>query len=375
MATQKRDYYEVLGIPRDASPEDIKKAFRKLALQYHPDRNSDDGAEAKFKEINEAYEVLANPERRENYDRYGHVDETAGRGFDGDAFRGFGGGFGDIFETFFGGSNTRTRNGPQQGSDLRQQLTIEFEEAVFGCEKEIKIQRVEYCSKCQGSGCQTGSRPTKCPDCNGTGEIRQVQRSFFGQFVNITPCRRCGGSGHFINNPCTQCKGLCYEQKARTIKVSIPAGVDEGSQVRLTGEGHAGKNGGSAGNLYIALSIKEHKIFKRRGDDILYDFPITFPQAALGTEIEIPTMDGPLMVKIPMGTQSGRVIQLKDKGVPHLRGAGRGDQLVMVHVVTPETLTSEQKKLLDALAKTLGPATMPKKSKGIFNRLKDALES
>ena len=376
MATQKRDYYEVLGIPRTSSADDVKRAFRKLAHQYHPDKNNDNSASEKFKEINEAYEVLSDPERRETYDRFGHAGETFGKGSDNDIFRGFGGGLGDIFETFFGGTSGRkTRSGPQRGSDLRHHLTIEFEEAVFGCEKEIEIHRTENCSKCQGTGCKPGSNPVKCPECNGSGEIRQVQRSFFGQFVNVTICLRCGGTGQITSDPCPICKGAKHEEKTRRISVSVPAGVDEGSQIRISSEGNAGTNGGSPGNLYITISVKEHKLFKRHGDDILYEIPITFPQAALGDEIEIPTVDGNVPLKIQAGTQSGRVMQLKGKGVPHLHGGGRGDQMVIVYVVTPESLTNEQKKLLNELSKTLGPATMPKKGKGFFNRIKDALES
>ncbi|MEA1958367.1 MAG: molecular chaperone DnaJ [Chloroflexota bacterium] len=373
MATKKRDFYEVLGVPKTASAEDIKQAFRKLAFKHHPDRNREDGASEKFKEVNEAYEVLSDPERREAYDRYGHTGETFGRGFDNDIFRGFGG-FGDIFESFFGGTTTKSRSGPQRGTDLRYHLTIGFEEAVFGCEKEVKIQRVEYCSKCQGTGCETGSRPVKCPDCNGAGEVRQVQRSFFGQFVNIVPCLRCGGEGQVISTPCAQCKGSRYEEKDRRIAVSIPAGVDDGAQVLITGEGNAGRKGGNPGNLYITLAVKEHKMFKRHGNDILFDLPITFPQAALGDEIDVPTIDGSEKVKIATGAQTGKVIRLKDKGVPHLRGGGRGDQLIMVHVVVPESPTKEQRKLLEQLGKTLGPATMPKRDKGFFDKIKDAFE-
>jgi molecular chaperone DnaJ len=376
MATQKRDYYDVLGVSRNCSAEEIKRSFRKLAHKYHPDKNSDKSAAERFKEINEAYEVLSDPERRESYDRFGHAGETFGQGFDSDIFRGFGGGIGDIFETFFGGTGGgRSRSGPQRGSDVRYHLTIEFEEAVFGCEKEIEIHRTEYCSKCKGTGCKPGSNPVKCPECNGSGEVRQVQRSFFGQFVNVTICLRCGGSGHITSDPCTHCNGSKYEKKTRRTVISIPAGVDEGSQIRMSGEGNAGSNGGGPGNLYITISVKEHKIFRRHGDDILYDVPITFPQAALGDEIEIPTVDGSVPLKIPPGTQSGRIIQLKGKGIPHLRGGGRGDQMVAVYVITPESLTNEQKKLLAELLKTMGPATMPKKDKGFFNRIRDAFEA
>ena len=368
MAT-KRDYYEVLGIDRSASEEELKRAFRKLAFKYHPDRNREDGAEEKFKEINEAYEVLSNPEKRASYDRFGHVGaEGFGRGFgDFDVFRGFG----DIFDAFFGGTSTSARRGPQQGADLRYGLAISFEEAVFGCEEEIEIRRIENCSQCHGVGSAPGTQPSRCPECNGTGQVRRVQRSVFGRFVNMTPCNRCGGDGRIITEPCSQCRGTGKEEKARRIVVDIPAGVDDGSQIRLSGEGNAGSWGGAPGNLYVALSVREHPFFNRRGDDILYDLPINFAQAALGDEVEVPTVDSPVSLNIPTGTQTGKLFRLKEKGVPHLRGGGRGDQLVMVHVVTPESLNEEQRRLFQGLAKTLGQATMPKEERGFFHKLRD----
>ena len=371
MAT-KRDYYEVLGVPRSASEGEIKRVFRKLAFQYHPDRNREDGAAERFKEINEAYEVLSDPERRATYDRFGHVGEGFGKGFeDFDIFPGFG----DIFERFFGGATTATRRGPQQGGDLRYSLTITFEEAIFGCEGEIEIWRIENCSLCHGVGSEPGSQPSRCPECNGTGQVRQVQRSIFGQFVNVTTCNRCGGEGRIITKPCPQCRGSGKEEKARRIAITVPAGVDDGSQIRLSGEGNAGTRGGSAGNLYVTLSVQEHQFLKRRGDDILYDLPINFAQAALGDEVEVPTVDGPVPLKIPPRTQTGKLFQLKEKGVPHLRGGGRGDQLVMVHVVTPEALNEEQRRIFEELAKTLSPAVMPKEEKGFFHRFKDLFEA
>ncbi len=371
MAT-KRDYYEILGLARSASEEEIKRAFRKLAFRYHPDRNREDGAAERFKEINEAYEVLSDPDRRATYDRFGHVGEGFGKGFgDFDVFRGFG----DIFETFFGGVTTATRRGPQRGADIRHSLTITFEEAVFGCEREIEIRRIENCSQCHGIGGEPGSQPSRCPECNGTGQVRRVQRSIFGQFANVTTCNRCGGEGRIITKPCPQCRGSGKEEKARRISVTVPGGVDDGSQIRLSGEGNAGSRGGSAGNLYVTLSVQEHQFFKRRGDDILYDLPINFAQAALGAEFEVPTVDGPVPLKTPPGTQTGKLFRLKEKGVPHLRGGGRGDQLVMVHVVTPEALNEEQRRIFEELVKTLGPAVMPKEEKGVFHRLKDLFEA
>ncbi|MFQ5925264.1 MAG: molecular chaperone DnaJ [Dehalococcoidia bacterium] len=370
MAT-KRDYYDVLGLDRSASEQDIKRAFRKLAFQYHPDRNKEDGVEERFKEINEAYEVLSDTEKRATYDRFGHVGEGVGQGFEGfDIFRGFG----DIFDAFFGGATTATGRGPQVGTDLRYGLTISFEEAVFGCEREIEIRRTENCSLCHGVGSEPGSQPSRCPECNGTGQVRRVQRSVFGRFVNVTTCDRCGGDGRIVTNPCHQCRGWGKEEKERRIALNIPAGVDDGSQIRLSGEGNAGTWGGGSGNLYVSLSVQEHPFFKRRGDDILYDLPINFAQAALGDAVEVPTVDSPVTLKIPQGTQTGRIFRLREKGVPHLRGGGRGDQLVMVHVITPQSLDEEQRSLVKELAKTLGKATMPKGEKGFFQRIKDVFD-
>ncbi len=368
----KRDYYEVLGVNRSASGEKIKQAFRKLAFQHHPDRNREDGAAERFKEVSEAYEVLSNPEKRATYDRFGHVGEGFGRGFEGfDIFRGFG----DIFDTFFGGATSTARRGPQRGADLHYNLTITFEEAVFGCEKEIVIRCIENCSQCHGAGNAPGSQSSTCTECNGTGQVRRVQRSIFGQFVNTTTCNRCGGEGSIITKPCPQCRGSGREEKARQINITIPAGVDNGSQIHLSGEGNAGTRGGNAGSLYVSLSVEEHQFFKRRGDDILYDLPINFAQAALGAEIEVPTVDSPTPLKIPPRTQTGKLFRIREKGVPHLRGGGCGDQLVMVHVITPETLNEEQHRLFEKLAKTMGPAVMPKEEKGFFHRLKDLFEA
>jgi molecular chaperone DnaJ len=371
MAT-KRDYYEVLGVEQSASAEKIKRAFRKLAFQYHPDHNRDDGTAEKFKEINEAYEVLSDPERRENYDRFGHVDNRFGQGFEGfDIFRGFG----DIFDAFFGGATTTTRHGPQRGADLHHNLTITFKEAVFGCQREFEIWHIENCSQCHGVGSEPGTQPSRCPECNGTGQVRRVQRSIFGQFVNSSTCHRCGGEGRIITKPCPQCRGSGQEEKACQIAVTVPAGVDDGSQIRLSGQGNAGTRGGSVGNLYVTLSVEEHQDFKRRRDDILYDLPINFGQAALGAEVDVPTVHGAAPLKIPPRTQTGTLFRLKEKGVPHLRGGGYGDQLVMVHVVTPEVLNKEQRRIFEELANTLGPAVMPKEQKGLFHRLKDLFEA
>jgi molecular chaperone DnaJ len=368
----KRDYYEVLGVDRNASEDDIKKAFRRLAFQYHPDRNREDGAEEKFKECKEAYEILCDPQKRAAYDRFGHagVHGFSGRGFEGFDF----GGFGDIFDAFFGGTTgTARRTGPQQGADLSYKLTISFEEAVFGCDKELEVVRNEICSACSGTRSEPGSQPIKCPACNGTGEVRRTQRSIFGQFINVTTCSRCNGEGRIITKPCPRCNGQGRERVTRKIVIKIPPGVDEGTQVRLSGEGDIGFRGGPPGNLYVTLAVRKHKFFQREGDDILYELPINFAQAALGDELEIPTVDGPITLKIPAGSQTGKVFRLKEKGVPHLRRPGRGDQLVRLYVVTPTNLDEKQKKLFRELAKTLGEAKLPQEEKGFFGKIKDTL--
>ncbi len=354
----KRDYYEVLGIDRNATDEKIRSAFRKLAFKYHPDRNRDDGAEEKFKEINEAYEVLSDSDKRATYDRFGH---GGSEGFFGQGFEGFNfGGFGDIFDAFFNGATTATRQAPQHGDDLHYRITITFEEAALGVEKEIDILRTEHCSLCRGTGCQPNSQPSRCPDCNGTGQVRRVQQSIFGRFTNITTCPKCRGEGRIITAPCPRCRGTGKEKCQRSILVKIPAGVEDGSRIRLNDEGDAGVRSGPPGNLYLSLSVKQHEFFTRDGDNILYELPVSFAQAALGTEVEVPTLESNVKLKIPAGSQTGEVFQLKNKGVPHLHGRGRGDQLVKLLVVTPESLTERQRQLFEELAKTLGPAKKAK---------------
>jgi len=350
----KRDYYEVLGITRNATDEEIKRAFRKLAFQYHPDHNRNDGAEERFKEVNEAYEVLSDPDKRAAYDRFGHggAEGVFGRGFEGFNF----GGFGDIFDAFFGGATTATRQAPQRGADLHYRLTITFEEAAFGCEKEINIVRAENCSLCQGIGCKPGSQPSRCPNCNGTGQVHRVQQSIFSRFSSTTTCSQCHGEGRIITEPCPQCRGTGKEKRQRSILVKIPAGVDGGTQIRLTGEGETGMRGGSSGNLYVTLSVRPHQFFTRDGDNILYELPINFAQAALGVEVEVPTLDGQAKLKIPTGCQTGKVFPLKNKGIPHLHRSGRGDQLVTLRVVTPDRLTKRQRQLFEELADSLSPA-------------------
>jgi len=349
----KRDYYEVLGVDNNATDEEIKKAFRKLAFKYHPDRNPQDGAGEKFKEVNEAYEALSDPDKRAAYDRFGHggAEGFFGRGFEGFNFNGFG----DIFDAFFGGATTATRQAPQRGADLHYRITITFEEAAFGCEKEIKISRTEYCSLCQGIGSKPGSQPSRCPNCNGTGQVQRVQQSIFGRFINTATCSQCHGDGKIITEPCPQCRGTGKEKHQRSISVKIPAGVDNDSQLRLSSEGHAGLRGGSPGNLYITLSVLPHELFTRDGDDVLYQLSINFAQAALGAEIEVPTLNGKTKLKLPPGIQTGKVFRLKGKGIPHLHQRGSGDQIVMVVAVTPESLTKKQRQLFQELAESLGP--------------------
>jgi molecular chaperone DnaJ len=354
MAVNKRDYYEVLGIPRDASSEDIKKAFRKLAFQYHPDRNSDNGASEKFKEINEAYEVLSDAEKRAAYDRYGHsgADNMFGRGFEGFDM----GGFGDIFEAFFGGTGKTNRQEPRRGEDLRYNITISFVEAALGCEKEIEITRTEVCETCRGTRSKPGVQPVRCPSCNGTGQIRRVQRSLFGQFVNTAVCDECYGEGSIVKEACLDCRGTGYQKHKRRISVKIPAGINDGNGIRLTNEGNAGSRGGPIGNLYVVVSVKKHEYFTREDDNIVADLSINFAQAALGAEVEVPTLYGPAKLKIPAGSQTGKIFRLKDKGVARLHGSGKGDQMVVLRVMTPESLTREQRKLFEELARSLGQA-------------------
>ncbi|MBT7289586.1 MAG: molecular chaperone DnaJ, partial [Chloroflexi bacterium] len=366
-----RDYYDVLGVPRSATADDLKKAYRKLAMKYHPDRNKDAGAEDKFKEASEAYEVLSDEGKRDTFDRFGHAGVQGGFGGSG-GFEGFGfGGLGDIFETFFGGSRSTSQNTPRRGSDLRYNFGITFDEAAFGSEKELKIARSEVCAVCHGSKSEPGSKSETCPTCNGSGQVRRSQTSVFGNFVNVATCNQCKGEGTIISKPCKHCNGSGREDKQRKIKVNIPAGVDDGSQIRFSGEGGAGVHGGPAGNLYVHLSVKKHDKFSREGDDIHYNQPINFTQAVLGDEIEVPTLNGNTKLKIPKGTQTGHIFRFKGKGVSHLSRSGQGDLLVKVHVVTPQTLDEKQEKLLQDLAKTMGQAVLPKEKKGFFDRISD----
>ncbi|MEA3253363.1 MAG: molecular chaperone DnaJ [Chloroflexota bacterium] len=353
----RRDYYELLGLSRNASEEEIKKAFRKLAFQYHPDRNRDPGAEDKFKEVNEAYQVLSDPAKRSSYDRYGRVVSEGAEGF---ADFGFGG-LGDIFESFFGGSpfSRTAQRAPQKGDSLRSHLSLSFQEAVFGCQKEIEIQRIEICPSCHGIGARPGSNPQTCPECRGTGQVKRVHQSIFGRFSQVSACPRCEGSGTIITDPCPQCHGRGRIKAKRKIAVDIPAGVDDGYQVRLDREGSAGIYGGAPGDFYIDLSVKPHSLFRRDGLDILYDLPVNFAQAAVGQEIEVPTLDGKAKLQIPSGTQNGKVFRLKGKGVQQFNSRGKGDQLVRIVVVTPQHLDRKQRQLFEELARTLPQAKLP----------------
>ncbi len=353
---KNRDYYETLGVPRNASDEEIKKAFRKLAFKYHPDHNKDESAEENFKEINEAYEVLSDTKKRASYDRYGRVATADSLDFEGFGF----GGLGDIFDAFFGATAARAqRRSPQKGSDLQANLTLSFEEAVFGADKQFEVWRIENCSACQGLGSQPGTNPQKCPNCNGNGEIRRVQQSLFGRFVHAATCPHCKGEGTVINNPCRQCKGSGKVRIKRKLTVTVPPGIDESYQMRLSKEGDAGKYGGSSGDIYVNFSVKPHKFFARKGYDILYELPINFVQAALGDNIEVPTLDGKAPLKMPPGTQNGKVFHIKGKGVPRLNSKARGDQLVIIRVVSPQSMDANQRRLFEELAKTLPAAKKP----------------
>jgi molecular chaperone DnaJ len=368
MATTKRDYYEVLGVPRTASSEDIKKSYRKLARQYHPDVNKETNAEARFKEINEAYEVLSDDRKRAAYDRFGHTGADGGFSTD---FSGFGG-FADIFEEFFGGFGGRaTRRSPRRGPDLRFDLSIDFLEAAMGVEKEIEIARHESCTRCNGSGAEPGTTPTRCTTCNGSGEVRRVQQSILGSFVNVATCPTCRGEGETIPIPCIECRGSKLVRRPRRLTVKIPAGVDAGTQIRLAGEGEPGEYGGPPGNLYVFLDVRPHPYFRRKDDDIVVEVALNVAQAAMGDKVVVPTLDGDEPIEILPGTQPGRVIRLRGKGVPHLRRAGRGDQLVVIQVSIPTSLTGEQKRLFTELSKSLGREVIAQNEKGFFDKLKN----
>jgi molecular chaperone DnaJ len=372
--TAKRDYYEVLGIARRSDAAEIKTSYRSLARQYHPDINKNPDAEERFKEINEAYEILSNDQKRAAYDRFGHAGvqgSAAGAG-------GFGG-FGDIFEEFFGsvaGTRRARPRGPARGDDLRVDILVTFDEAVFGTEKEIEVPRTETCHNCRGSGAEPGTSPVVCNQCRGTGEVRHVQQSFLGSFVNIGTCPVCGGSGETISTRCSVCQGQKRARTTRKLKVKIPPGVDKDTRIRLTGEGNAGARGGPPGNLYVFVRVEDHRFFQRRGQDIILDLVINVAQAALGDEVIIPTINGEEELRIAPGTQPGHIVRLRGRGVPYLRRSGRGDQIVIIQVAVPERLTAEQKQAFRQLSQTLPKETVPEmKGKGLFDHLKDLREA
>ncbi|MCB9151901.1 MAG: molecular chaperone DnaJ [Caldilineaceae bacterium] len=368
----KRDYYEVLEVDRNVDKNTLKKAFRKLAQQYHPDVNKTSEAEARFKEINEAYQVLNDDQRRAVYDRYGHAGLQGNGGFGADM-----GGFGDlgsIFEEFFsgfaGGSTSSRRNAPRRGADLRADIKISFEEAAFGTDYMLEVPRMEPCDLCDGSGAEPGSTPVRCSTCSGTGEVQRRQQSpLFGMVVTSTTCPTCGGAGEIISSPCSKCKGQKRLRKTRKLNVKIPAGVDDGTRIKLAGEGEAGQNGGPPGGLYVIVSVEPHPVFVRDEFDLRMEVPISFTQAALGATLRVPLLDGDEdELEIPAGTQTGKVFRKRGLGIPRLQRSGRGDMLVTVRVVTPTKLTPEQEALLRQLSKSFDESVAAPQ-KGLFDRI------
>ena len=378
----KRDYYEVLGVSKTATQDELKKAYRKLARKYHPDLNKDnEEAAEKFKECNEAYSVLSDDQKRAQYDQFGHAAfENGGMGGGGGfggagGFGGFGGsGMEDIFDMFFGGQGgrggSRAKTGPQRGADLRFDLEITFEEAAFGLEKEINLYRDETCDHCHGEGAEPGSKVESCPECNGTGYVRFTQNTMFGQMVNERPCSRCKGEGKIISEPCKECRGKGTVKRNKKLKVKIPAGVDNGSRLRVSGEGEAGAKGGPNGDLYVYLYVKPHKFFERDGTTVLCEVPINIVQATLGADIKVPTLDGQVTMKVPEGTQPGKVLRLKGKGIPSLLGGSRGDQLVRIKVVVPTKLSDKQKDALRKFA-DISKDNINPEEKSFMDKVKD----
>ena len=370
MAQEKRDYYEVLGVSKGASEDEIKKAYKKLARKYHPDMNpGDKEAEEKFKEVNEANEVLSDPEKKARYDQFGFagVDPSYGGGAGAGGYGAGGfdfGDLGDIFGSFFGGgfggAQRRNPNAPQRGESIRANVTISFTEAAFGCEKEITVDRSEQCPTCKGNGCAAGTTPEVCPTCRGTGTVQVRRQTPMGVFASSAPCTKCGGTGRIIHQPCPDCRGQGAVRKRRSIKVTIPAGIDDGQTISLRGQGHAGKNGGPNGDLLINIMVQPHELFHREGTSVFCEAPITYAQAVLGGTLEIPTIDGKVKYDIPEGTQTGSVFRLRGKGIPVLNGRGRGDQYVTVTIETPKNLNKEQKEALKKFSDLLGESNYEK---------------
>lgn len=369
------DYYETLGVQRDASQEDIKRAYRSLARKYHPDVSDAPDAEEKFKEVNAAYEVLSDPDKRSMYDRYGKDVPPGFGGFDFGGMRDPFDIFAEVFGNLggFGGFGRSSRTGPRRGNDIRSSLVITFEEAAFGAEKEVDIQRQESCQTCNGSGAEPGTSPETCPECRGSGQTRQVQNTILGSFVNITTCPQCQGKGTIVKTPCHECHGSGRLYAKRRIQVSIPAGVDDGVTIRLTGQGEPGMLNGPNGNLYITLNVKPHEFFKRRGNDVILEMKINVAQAALGDSISVPTLEGERKITIPAGTQSGAIFRLRNLGIPELRGSRRGDQLIVTQVAIPTKLTAEQNELFQQLSSTLGTEVVVEDKQSFIDRVREAL--
>ena len=398
-----QDYYDVLGVSRNANEEDIRRAFRRKAMEYHPDRNKNADAEEKFKEINEAYQVLSDTNKRAQYDRFGKAGVGSGAQAGGNPFDGFDvfGGFGDIFDSFFSDASARGGRQPRRGGDIQQQVTLSFEESVFGAAREVEINRLESCQHCSGAGNEPGTSVDTCGTCQGRGQVRRSQRSVFGQFTQVVGCPACHGRGSVISTPCSKCKGAGRERRKRKIEVKIPAGVEGGMQVRLSGEGDMGSDGGGAGNLYVAVNVQEHSFFQRDGTSIIYTLPLNVAEAALGVDKVIPTIDGfEEEFKVPQGTQPGTVFNIRGKGVPHLNSNRRGNMHILADVRVPGSLSSHQRELLEELARSFNGEKQqpPKRSsngrkrsskkakddsssetdaedaqdKGLFDRIKDA---
>ncbi len=389
----KQDYYATLEVAREASKADIHKAYRKLAKRYHPDINKEPDAEARFKEITEAYEVLSDDDRRAAYDRFGHAGVNGGMG-SGSPFGGspFGGAspFEDLFESFFGGAGVGRRQGPPRGADLQATIAIDFEEAIFGAERELNVSRYQTCKTCNGSRAEPGTQPSTCLVCGGSGQVRRVQNTILGQFMTAAPCERCGGEGVIVTNPCKTCHGEGRVRTTSHLTVTVPAGIEDDATLRLTGQGEAGPRGGAPGHLYVRVRVRPHKQFARQGRQIHFEQPLNVAQAALGDEIDVPTVDGPVALKIPAGTQTGQNFRLRGHGAPDVRGGERGDQVVTVRVQTPTRLNGEQRELFERLAASFGhplpadgherrarqdpkPDREKEKDKGFFERVKEAI--